>query len=98
MAKAYWIAGYRSINNPEAQAEYGKTAAPVVQAAGGKILSRDGRMQKCEGEKKERTVLIEFASFDAAVAAYNSDTYQNALAKLAGGAVDRDIWIVEGVD
>jgi uncharacterized protein (DUF1330 family) len=42
-------------------------------------------------------VIVEFESFEKALAAYKSDTYQNALAVLADGAV-RDTRIVEGVD
>ena len=44
----------------------------------------------------QRTVLIEFDSFDAAVAAYESEGYQKALDALAGGA-DRDIRLFEGI-
>ena len=45
----------------------------------------------------ERTILIEFESFEAAVAAYESEPYQIALAALDGGA-DRDIRLFEGVE
>lgn len=41
----------------------------------------------------DRTAIIEFPSVEAAVAAYESDAYQAALAALDGGAV-RDIRIV----
>ena len=40
MAKAYWIAFYRSIKNPDALAAYAKLAGPAVQAAGGRLLAR----------------------------------------------------------
>ena len=42
------------------------------------------------------TVLIEFESVAAAISAYNSEQYQEALQALADGA-ERDIRIVEGV-
>ena len=46
----------------------------------------------------QRMVIVEFESFEKVLAAvYKSDTYQNALAVLAYGAV-RDTRIVEGVD
>jgi hypothetical protein len=35
MAKAYWIAFYRSIKNAEALAEYVKLAGPAIGAGGG---------------------------------------------------------------
>ena len=45
----------------------------------------------------ERTVLIEFESMEAAIAAYESAAYQEALAVLSGGA-DRDIRLFEGLE
>ena len=45
----------------------------------------------------ERTVLIEFESMEAAIAAYESEAYQEALAVLSGGA-DRDIRLFEGLE
>ncbi|MGW3158538.1 DUF1330 domain-containing protein, partial [Streptomyces sp. NPDC001089] len=45
----------------------------------------------------ERTVLIEFDSFDQAIAAHESPAYQEALAALSDG-VERDFRIVEGID
>ena len=43
----------------------------------------------------ERTVVVEFPSYDAALSTYQSDAYQAALEKLADGVV-RDFRIVEG--
>ena len=40
MAKAYWIAFYRSVKKPEQLAAYAKLAGPAIQAAGGKFLVR----------------------------------------------------------
>jgi len=45
----------------------------------------------------ERTVLVEFDSFEQALAAYESAAYQEALAALAD-RVERDFRIVEGID
>ncbi|CAL9296645.1 hypothetical protein SUDANB66_02660 [Streptomyces sp. SudanB66_2053] len=45
----------------------------------------------------ERTVLVEFDSFEQAVAARESAAYQEAPAALADGA-ERDFRIVEGLD
>lgn len=44
-----------------------------------------------------RTVLIEFPSMAAAIAAHDGPGYQAALAKL-GKTVERDMRIVEGVE
>jgi len=44
----------------------------------------------------QRTVLIEFASAEEAVAAYSSSGYQEALTALGAKATERDIRIIEG--
>jgi uncharacterized protein (DUF1330 family) len=97
LAKAYWISNYRSISNPEALAAYAKLAGPSLTAAGGKFLARGEAAAIKEAGLKQRTVLIEFESVEAALAAYNSPGYQEALAALGTGAAERDIRIVEGV-
>lgn len=96
MAKAYWIACYRSIKNPDALAAYAKLAGPAVQAAGGRFLVRGMPAKVYEAGLNERTVMIEFDSVQQATAAHDSAGYQAALAALGDGA-DRDIRIVEGV-
>lgn len=96
MAKAYWISAYRSINNPEAFAEYARLAAPALQNAGGTFLARGMPSQVYENGLNQRLVLLEFSSVAAAVAAHDSPAYQEALRAL-GSAADRDLRIVEGV-
>ena len=96
MAKAYWVATYRSISNPDALAAYAKLAGPAIAAAGGRFLARGMPAQVYEAGLQQRTVLIEFDSVEAARAAHDSPAYREALAALAGGA-DRDIRIVEGL-
>jgi uncharacterized protein (DUF1330 family) len=54
-------------------------------------------MRAKEDAVEQRTVVVEFDSFDAAVATYESDEYKAALEKLKDGVV-RDFRIVEGVD
>ena len=44
-----------------------------------------------------RTVVVEFPSFEQALAAFRSDAYQAAAANLEG-AVERDFRVVEGVE
>jgi uncharacterized protein (DUF1330 family) len=96
MAKAYWIATYRSISNPDALAAYAKIAGPALAAAGGRFLARGNAAKAYEAGVPQRVVLIEFDSVERAVAAHDSAEYQAAL-KVLGKAVDRDLRIVEGV-
>src|SRR5580692_10835264 len=96
MAKAYWVATYRSISNPDALAEYAKLAGPSITAGGGKFLVRGVPAKTYEAGLAQRTVVIEFDSVAAATAAHDSPGYQAALKALGNGA-ERDIRIVEGV-
>lgn len=97
MAKGYWVSVYRAISDPERLAAYDKLAGPAVRAAGGRLRSRDGRVVAHEAGNTERVILIEFDSFEQAVAAYESEAYQEALVVLSD-AVERDFRIVEGID
>ncbi|MGA0598941.1 DUF1330 domain-containing protein [Enterovirga sp. CN4-39] len=96
MAKAYWVATYRSVSNPDALAAYAKLSGPAIAAAGGRILARGLPSQVYEVGLEQRTVLIEFDSVEQAKAAHDSPAYQEAMKALAGGA-ERDIRIIEGV-
>ena len=96
MAKAYWIACYRSISNPDALAAYAKLAGPSITAGGGRFLARGGTAKTYEAGINQRTVLIEFDSVAQAIAAHDSPAYAEALRAL-GNAVDRDIRIVQGL-
>lgn len=94
--KAYWVATYRSINDPAALAEYGKLAGPALQAAGGRFIARGLPVVAYESGVNERVVLIEFDSAQQAVAAHDGAGYQAALKALGNGA-ERDVRIVDGL-
>ena len=96
MAKAYWIATYFSVSNPDALAEYAKLAGPAITAGGGRFLARGTAAKAYEKGIKQRTVLIEFDSVAKAEAAHDSPGYQAAL-KALGNACERDMRIVEGL-
>ncbi len=97
MAKGYWVVAYRSISDPDKLAAYGKLAAPAIADAGGRFIARGGQVLAQEAGLKERTVVVEFPSYEAAVAAYDTPAYREALATLGDGA-ERDLRITEGVD
>jgi len=96
MAKAYWMAFYRSVKNPEALAAYAKLAGPAIQGAGGRFIVRGAPAKVYEAGLNQRAVGIEFDSLQQALAAHDSAGYQAAL-KVLGDAVERDMRIVEGV-
>ena len=97
MAKAYWIAAYRSVRDQEVLAAYAKLAGPALEAAGGRLLARGLPARVYEGGIDQRLVLIEFDSVAQAIAAHDSPGYQQAL-RVLGNAVDRDLRIVLSVE
>ncbi len=96
MPKAYMISAYRKISDPDKVAAYAKLAAPAIQAGGGRFIARAPASRAMEGGIKERTVIVEFGSLEAAMAIYDDPAYQEAVKALDGGA-ERDMRIVEGV-
>jgi uncharacterized protein (DUF1330 family) len=95
--KAYWISAHRKVNDAVKVAAYAALAMPALQSHGGRYLALDVAARTYEAGIKARIVIIEFESVAAAVGAYQSAEYQNALQVLDGGA-ERDLRIVEGMD
>ena len=96
MKKGYWVVVYRSISDESAVKAYGLLAVPAVESFGGRFLTRSSsRIQAHEAGSPQRTVLVEFDSYDRALAAHASEAYEKALKALGSGA-DRDFRIVEG--
>ena len=93
----YWISFYKEITDEEKLAAYAELAGPALEDAGGTYVARGLPEAVYEAGEMTRTVVIEFESVDAALAAHDSPAYQEALAALEGGAV-RDMRIVRGVD
>jgi uncharacterized protein (DUF1330 family) len=96
MNKGYWVVAYRSVADEVALKAYGKLAEQAIAANGGSILLRSATPVAQENGLEERTVVVEFASFELAQQVYAGEAYQLALRTLGSGA-DRDFRIVEGV-
>jgi uncharacterized protein (DUF1330 family) len=96
MKKGYWVNVYRSISDESALKAYGALALPAVEAFGGRFLTTPtSQIQAHEDGLPLRTVVVDFDSYEIAVAARESETYQQALRALGYGA-ERDVRIVEG--
>ena len=91
---AYWINTFTAIHDQAKLDRYVELAGPAMRAAGGVFLARGNPVHVLEGSA-QRTTVIRFDSADAAVAAYHSPAYQEALAALGDGA-ERDIRILNG--
>lgn len=90
---AYWVNTVRELKDAEKLARYAELATPAIAAHGGRFIARGLPQAAFEEGTLERAAIIEFPSVEAAVAAYESEGYQLALAALDGGAV-RDIRII----
>ena len=93
---AYWINTFIEISDEDKLARYLELAGPAMTAAGGRFLARGNPAHTFEEASGLRTSLIEFESVDAAVAAYRSPAYQEAMRALDNGA-RREIRIMDGI-
>ncbi|OEC37396.1 Uncharacterized conserved protein, DUF1330 family [Pseudomonas cuatrocienegasensis] len=94
--KGYWIAQV-DVTNPEQYGEYTARAPAVFAQYGGRLLARGGRAQALEGRSTpQRSVVIEFASYEQALACYHSPEYQHAAQHRQGAAIV-EVIVVEGL-
>lgn len=92
--KGYWI-GHVTVADPAAYAAYREANAAPFAKYGARFLVRGGTQEAMEGDLRQRTVVIEFPSLEAARACYASPEYQAALAIRLPVSV-ADLCIVEG--
>ena len=76
-------------------AKYAALAGEAIKKYGGAPLARGGRCEAVEGEGRTRNVVLEFVSYDQALAYAKSPDYA-AARKLRQGAGTIDIVVVEG--
>lgn len=96
MASGYIIACV-DVTNPEQYAEYRAWSTRAMQAHGAEVCVRGGKVEVLEGDwNPGRTVVLKFASFEAAQAFYDSPEYLQARAAREGAAIMRMV-CVEGV-
>lgn len=96
MPKGYWIARV-DVSDPDAYRRYAEANAEVFARHGARFVVRGDRFEAVEGTARARNVVIEFPSYEAALACYRSPEYAAAMAHRAGAAV-ADIIVIEGYD
>ena len=94
MAKGYWI-GHVDVLHPEPYPDYMKAAQPAYEKFGAKFIVRGGKFDAVEGKARSRHVVVEFESYERALACYNSPEYQ-AAAKIRRANAEGEILIVKG--
>src|SRR5262245_12841363 len=86
--KGYWIA-HVELTDPEGYKAYQAANAKPFGMYGARFLVRGGRQEVMEGKVRSRCVIMEFPSYEAALACYRSPEYQAAKALRQGkGEVD----------
>jgi uncharacterized protein (DUF1330 family) len=96
MSKGYWIARV-DIEDPEQYKKYVAANALAFARFGARFLVRGGQFEVAEGSSRQRSVVLEFPSYQAALACYRSPEYQEALSLRLDIAIC-DLVIVEGYD
>ncbi|MDC1051569.1 DUF1330 domain-containing protein [Gammaproteobacteria bacterium] len=95
MKKGYWVVRAH-ISNIEDYTKYVSMAGHIVAKFEGKFIVRGGDQEEVEGSGFERTVLVEFPSYQIAKNCYKSDEYQDALSYTRNSS-NRHFSIVEGL-
>ena len=98
MKKGYWVVAYRTVGDEATMKNYLALAGPALGRFGARLLVPPGSAVTAhEAGLKQMTVVVEFDSYEIALAAYESEDYKKAVAVLSSGGVERDLRIAEGV-
>ncbi|MFE0016254.1 DUF1330 domain-containing protein [Mesorhizobium sp. NPDC059054] len=92
--KGYWMAMV-DVRDADIYKKYIETNGAAFSKYGAKFLVRAGRHTEPEGPTGNRHVIIEFSSYETALACYNSPEYQEALKHRLAGSIGK-VAIVEG--
>lgn len=96
MPKGYWI-GRVDVEDLDQYMKYVAANAAPFAKFGARFLVRGGAFECREGTARSRNVVIEFPSYEAARACYDSPEYQAAKA-LRDPVSTGDIVIIQGYD
>lgn len=96
MTKAYWI-GHVDVHDMESYRPYMAASGPAVALYGGRFIVRGGRNEVAEGQARGRHVVVEFPSYEQALACFHSPEYE-AARKLRQPHSTADIVIIEGYE
>ena len=106
MPKGYWIA-HITITDPTAYEHYRAAFKPAFSKFGARDIIRgakgspgypsSGRFEVKHGTMKDRHVVIEFDSYEQALACYDSPEYQSA-AKFRDQGAQVELIIMEGCE
>jgi uncharacterized protein (DUF1330 family) len=96
MPKGYWIARL-DVSDPEVYGRYVKANAEPFARFGARFIVRAGKYEAPEGKPRARNVVIEFPTYDAALACFRDPAYLKAKA-IRDPVAEGEIVIIEGYD
>jgi uncharacterized protein (DUF1330 family) len=96
MAKGYWIARV-DVHDAENYKAYITANAAALNKYGARFLVRGGQFHCPEGQARQRNIVLEFPSYQAAYDCWYSPEYQAAI-PLRTPFSTGDFLIVEGYD
>ena len=96
MLKGYWV-GRVDVQVVEAYKQYVAANAAALSKYGGRFLVRGGQFENPEGTSRQRNIVIEFPSYQAAVDCWHCPEYQHAITFRAKVSTV-DLIIIEGYD
>lgn len=94
--KGYWIARV-DVTDPQAYKDYTSRNGVAFAKYGGRFLVRGGSFEASRGSARERNVVIEFPSYEAAIACLNSPEYAEAAQYRDAGA-EVDLIVIQGYE
>lgn len=96
MSKGYWIARV-DVADAEKYKAYIEANATPLRMFGARLLVRGGRFENPEGRSRDRNIVLEFPTYEAALECYKSPEYQEAIS-LRAPVSTIDLIIIEGYD
>lgn len=96
LPKGYWIARV-DISDENAYKNYTAANGEAFAKFNGRFLVRAGRFEEVEGKARARNVIIEFPTYEAALACWRSEEYQRARS-FRDGACTAEVIVIEGYE
>ncbi len=96
MPRGYWIARV-DVTDTEHYRNYIAANAAAFARFDGRFLVRGGEFSLVEGKARARNAIIEFPSYEAALACWHSPEYKDAKAR-RDGHCEIDLVIIRGYD
>ena len=96
MAKGYWIVRV-DVSDAEQYKTYVAANAEPLKKYGARFVVRGGRFESVEGTSRTRNAVVEFPSYEAALACWKSPEYQKAIAiRMPVSTID--LVVIEGYE